>query len=265
MKISLIQRPIYRPLYGERHHVRGFSLNSSHFSAGKSQLKGGAEERAELIFHSSIISTVRDNPERSKTPFAKLALRVKRDKETRQFSFEIPDDAKIEMTPALDDKIEINGSTVPRRCLFMTVDDDFGNVRKPNDNTLKLFLPDEAHQATGHIEIHLSLSISGTEETNIHIGDILDIPLSPRLDSLVSFKLFDEKKEPLSGKTLKIKDPDGEILEEKTDANGEIFFEADEGEEFEFLGVVPEESPHLDVSDIQLSNIGLLAPVSTEE
>ncbi len=258
MKASIIQRPIYRQLYGKRQHVRGFSLDSAHFSSGKSQLKGGGEESAELTFHSSVISSVRDNPSRSKTAFAKLSLTLKRDKQTRQFSLEIPEGAEIEMTPTLDEKIEIDGSMVPRRCIFITTDDDFGNVRKPNEKALKLLLPDEAHQAIGHVEIHLALHVAGAEGANMDIGDILDIPLSPRLDSLVSFKLLDEKQEPLSGKTIKIKDPEGEVLEEKTDENGEVFFEADEGEEFEFLGVVQEELPDKDIVNAQIQNRGLL-------
>ena len=89
-------------------------------------------------------------------------------------------------------------------------------------------------------------------------GDILDIPLYSRMDSLVSFRLLDQKKEPLAGKTLKVLTPEGEV-EEQTDDNGELFFEADEGEEFKLMGVVEEELPNLQISEMNFKAKGLLA------
>lgn len=260
MKISLIQHPIYKPIYGRRSHVRGVGLSSSHFASGKSLLKGGEKKTGTLLFHSTVFNRARDQSARTQTLFAKLTVQISRDKASRQFQITIADDTDIEYTSPLSEKLAVDTSMVPRRCIFLVIGDDFGRVRKPKKSAKRLLLPDDAHQSTGFLEIHLSLSIEGSDEAELDLGDILDIPLVPRLDSLVSFKLLDHHQEPLMGKQLRIKDPDGDILEETTDENGEIFLEADEGEAFEFLGIVPEQHPNSDVTALQLNTRGLLVP-----
>jgi hypothetical protein len=236
--LRVVMQPIRRGGPGGRAIVGGFELDFSR--RGVAVAPPITDAALEVELSCVLITKIREDERTDPEPFATLTGTLSCDATGTLFSL----DETPPQNPPPSDVVEQDGHRRPRRKL---------TLKTPDGTEVPLFFPDSMQVPFGFVEVTAKLTVNGELHADAEHNDTLDVPLLPLRLTHAIFNFVDGDGQPLRGVNAEYEDSNGEQVSATTDDFGDVYLDAQLGQTYSLVQVLPADDDRVAVVETSVS------------